>query len=106
MEGQYEEERGRSLIDSGVTYTLFPERSVGSSISPQAGTLRVGGWAHGHTVGLRTLYRLPPGGEAHPCDLDDLGDKEARLGVVILQILGLVFAPFTRTLEPMRMSLV
>jgi predicted aspartyl protease len=32
-------------------------------------------------------------------------DDEALLGVVTLEILGLVFNPFKRTLEPMRMFL-
>ena len=34
------------------------------------------------------------------------GDDEALLGVVTLEILGLVLDPFRRTLEPMRMLLV
>jgi hypothetical protein len=33
-------------------------------------------------------------------------DDEALWGVVTLEILGLVFKPFKRTLEPMRMLLV
>ena len=34
------------------------------------------------------------------------GDDEALLGVVTLEVLGLVLDPFKRTLEPMRMLLV
>lgn len=46
-----------------------------------------------------------PQGEAHtPVILGEEGD-EALLGVVTLEILGLVFNPFDRTLHPMRMLL-
>ncbi|MDP8237897.1 MAG: hypothetical protein P9X24_02295 [Candidatus Hatepunaea meridiana] len=46
-----------------------------------------------------------PQGEAHtPVILGEKGD-EALLGVVTLEILGLVFNPFSRTLHPMRMLL-
>ncbi len=46
-----------------------------------------------------------PQGEAHtPVILGEEGD-EALLGVVTLEILGLVFNPFDRTLRPMRMLL-
>jgi hypothetical protein len=37
-------------------------------------------------------------------DLDLAGD-EALLGVVTLEVLGLVLDPFNRALQPMRMSL-
>ena len=44
-----------------------------------------------------------PQGEAHtPVILGEAGDA-ALLGVVTLEILGLVFNPFDRTLHPMRM---
>ena len=46
-----------------------------------------------------------PQGEAHtPVILGEEGD-EALLGVVTLEILGLILNPFTRTLQPMRMML-
>ena len=46
-------------------------------------------------------------GEGHtPVVLGQPGDAEALLGVVTLQILGLVFDPFRRTLQPMRTLLV
>ncbi len=46
-----------------------------------------------------------PLGEAHtPVILGEKGD-EPLLGVVTLEILGLVLNPFRRTLEPMRMTL-
>src|SRR2546422_5203226 len=46
-------------------------------------------------------------GEGHtPVVLGQPGDAEALLGVVTLEILGLVFDPFRRTLQPMRALLV
>jgi len=46
-----------------------------------------------------------PQGEGHtPVILGEPGD-EALLGVVTLEILGLVLNPFNRTLQPMRMML-
>ncbi len=47
-----------------------------------------------------------PQGEGHsPVILGEPSD-EALLGVVTLEILGLVFNPFNRTLQPMRMLLM
>ena len=47
-----------------------------------------------------------PQGEGHtPVILGEEGD-EALLGIVTLEILGLVLNPFNRTLQPMRMLLV
>ena len=46
-----------------------------------------------------------PEGEGHtPVILGEAGD-EALLGVVTLEIFGLILHPFKRTLEPMRMLL-
>ena len=48
-----------------------------------------------------------PHGEAHtPVVLGQPGDAEALLGVVTLEILGLVFDPFRRVLHPMRALMV
>ena len=48
-----------------------------------------------------------PQGEGHtPVVLGQPGDAEPLLGVVTLEILGLVFDPFRRTLHPMRALLV
>lgn len=44
-------------------------------------------------------------GITYPVILGDPGDDEALLGVVTLEILGLVFNPFSRTLQPMRLLL-
>ncbi len=54
---------------------------------------------------MSEAYISLPQGEGHtPVILGEPRD-EALLGVVTLEILGLVLNPFTRTLQPMRMLL-
>ena len=50
-------------------------------------------------------FVILPQGEAHTPVILGEEDDEALLGVVTLEILGLVFNPFNRTLHPMRMLL-
>lgn len=98
--------RVRFLVDSGVTYTLLPNevwRAI--ELTPKrsaAFTL-----ADGTTLERRVseCYIRLPQGEGHtPVILGEPGD-EALLGVVTLEILGLILNPFTRQLQPMRMLL-
>jgi hypothetical protein len=71
------------------------------------GTLR---GRNGHEEHLRQrsiseCYIILPQGEGHtPVILGEPGD-EALLGVITLEILGLILNPFTRQLQPMRMML-
>ena len=51
-------------------------------------------------------YISLPQGEGHTPVVLGEADDHALLGVVTLEILGLVFNPFKRTLQPMRMLLV
>ena len=108
VQGPRGEERVRFLVDSGATYTLLPEviwRKIG--LSPKREHTFV--LADGRTVTRKVseCYIVLPQGEGHtPVILGEPGDEEALLGVVTLEILGLVFDPFRRTLEPMRMLLV
>ena len=60
--------------------------------------------ADGTTIerSISEVYVILPEGEAHtPVVLGEDGDQ-ALSGVVTLEILGLVFNPFDRTLQPMR----
>lgn len=96
----------RFLVDSGATYTLLPEqawkaiglapkRTVAFSLAD--GTLIERDVAECH-------LELPQGDGHTPVVLGRPGD-EPLLGVVTLEILGLVLNPFNRTLQPMRMLL-
>ena len=96
----------RFLVDSGATYTLLPhevwtklgllpKRTVSFSLADGSTIDRAVSECH---IALSL-------GEAHtPVILGSPGD-EALLGVVTLEILGVVLNPFTRELQPMRMLL-
>ena len=95
------------LVDSGAQYTLLPHNAWKAiKLSPKRSmsfTL-----ADGTTVdrNISECHISLPQGEGHtPVILGEPGD-EALLGVVTLEILGLVLNPFKRTLQPMRMLLV
>ncbi len=96
----------RFLVDSGATYTLVPhdvwkaldlvpKRTVTFTLVDGTPIPRPVSECH---------LALPQGDGHTPVILGEPGD-EALLGVVTLEILGLVLHPFKRTLEPMRMML-
>jgi len=97
----------RFLVDSGATYTLVPHndwQTIG--LSPKR--LVTFTLADGTSVERKVseCHIALPQGEGHtPVILGERGD-EALLGVVTLEILGLILNPFTRELQPMRMLLV
>ncbi len=97
----------RLLVDSGATYSLLPEQAWRAiELAPQ----REMGFtlADGTVVERRVSEcRLSlPQGEGHtPVFLGEPGD-EGLLGVVTLEILGLVLNPFSRSLQPMRTMLM
>jgi predicted aspartyl protease len=96
----------RFLVDNGATYTLVPHEvwKALDLVPKRTATFTL---ADGTAV-TRTIsecYLKLPEGDGHtPVILGEPGD-EALLGVVTLEILGLVLHPFKRTLEPMRMLL-
>ena len=100
------EEQVRFLVDSGATYSLLPT-PVWESIGLEATREQTFTLADGTTVVRRisTCYLVLPQGEDYsPVILGEPGDA-ALLGVVTLEILGLLFHPFSRTLHPMRAML-
>jgi len=98
----------RFLIDSGATYSLLPEpvwQAIG--LAPKRETEFV--LADGTSVRrpVSECHLALPQGEGHtPVVLGQPGDAEPLLGVVTLEILGLVFDPFRRVLHPMRALMV
>ena len=101
-------ERVRFLIDSGATYSLLPE-PVWKAIGLTPKREMQFALADGSTVSrnVSECHLALPQGEGHtPVVLGNPGDDEALLGVVTLEILGLVFDPFGRSLHPMRALLV
>ena len=96
----------RFLVDSGATYSVLP-REVWQAVGLKAKRQMTFTLADGTTIerSISEVYVKLPQGEAHtPVVLGEDGDQ-ALLGVVTLEILGLVFNPFDRTLQPMRMLL-
>jgi clan AA aspartic protease len=97
----------RFLVDSGATYTLLPADECRLIELPPKRTMQFT-LADG-TVIVRKVSECHislPQGEGHtPVILGEPGD-EPLLGVVTLEILGLILNPFTRNLQPMRMLLV
>ncbi len=97
----------RFLVDSGATYTLLPYKDWRAiELSPKRSVTFT--LADGTSVERKVseCHIALPQGEGHtPVILGEPGD-EPLLGVVTLEILGLVLNPFTRVLQPMRMLLV
>ena len=96
----------RFLVDSGATYTLLPLKVWRALRLKPKRTMRFT-LADGTEVerDISECHINLPQGEGHtPVILGQDGD-EALLGIVTLEILGLVLNPFTRTLQPMRMML-
>src|SRR5437660_479846 len=90
----------RFLVDSGAMYTLLPyEDWQAIELTPKRA--EVFSLADGTTVtrDVGECHIALPQGDAHtPVILGAPGD-EALLGVITLEILGLMLNPFTRTLQ-------
>lgn len=100
------EEQVRFLVDSGAGYTLLPER-VWKALRLEPRREMDFILADGTTIqrGIsECLIELPQGSGHTPVILGEPRD-EALLGVVTLEVLGLVLNPFERRLQPMRARL-
>ena len=94
------------LIDSGATYSLLPKK-IWKAIGLKPKRRVSFALADGTTLerAVSETYIVLPQGETHtPVVLGEESDQ-ALLRVVTFKILGLVFNPFDRTLNPMRMLL-
>ena len=94
------------LVDSGAKYTLLPQKDWQAlDLTPKRNAVFI--LADGTQVerSISECHLALPQGDGHtPVILGEAGD-EALLGVVTLEILGLVLNPFNRTLQPARMLL-
>lgn len=96
----------RFLVDSGAKYSLLPIddwRAIGLAPERRLTFILTDGTAIERDVS-ECQITLPHGKGHTPVILGEPGD-EALLGVVTLEILGLVLHPFNRTLQPARMLL-
>lgn len=111
IQGQVKGPRGKQaevkfLVDSGATYSVLP-KAVWEQIGLKPKRKMTFTLADGTTIerSISEAHLALPQGEGYtPVVLGEDGDQ-ALLGVVTLEILGLVFNPFDRTLQPMRMLL-
>ena len=100
-----QEQAVRFLVDSGARYSLLP-KSVWESLRLRPSREMTFVLADGATVerGVSECYLILPQGQSHSPVILGEEDDAALLGVVTLEILGLVLNPFNRTLQPMRMT--
>ncbi len=92
------------LVDSGATYTVLPKdvwKAIGLKPKRTMSFTLADGTAIDRSVS--EAYIKLQQGDAHTPVILGEGTDQAVLGVVTLEILGLVFNPFDRTLHPMRM---
>ncbi len=97
----------RFFVDTGMTYSLLGKdtwQAIGLQPKRSASFTLADGTQLERQISECRLT-LPQGDGYTPVILGEDGD-EPLLGVVTLEILGLVLNPFTRTLQPMRMLLV
>ena len=97
----------RLLVDSGATYSLLPEdvwRAIELTPQREMSFILADGTSVERQVSECLMFLVE--GEGHtPVILGEPGD-EGLLGVVTLEILGLVLNPFNRTLQPLRAMLM
>jgi predicted aspartyl protease len=102
-----QEEAVEFLVDSGAGYTLLPYgvwQSLGLEATREERFRLADGTAI--TRNMSRCYLVFPQGEDYsPVILGEPGDDQALLGVVTLEILGLVLNPFSRTLHSMHLLL-
>lgn len=94
------------LIDSGASYTLLPH-DVWQELQLTPKRTATFTLADGTTIDreISECHIAVAGEEGHtPVILGHLGD-DPLLGVITLEILGLVLDPFKRTLQPMKLRL-
>jgi clan AA aspartic protease len=94
------------LVDSGATYTLLPKkvwRAIGLKPMDSLKSVLADGTEVERKVS-ECRIALPQGRRHTPVMLGEKGD-EALLGVVTLEIFGLILNPYSRQLQPMRMIL-
>lgn len=106
VKGPKGKETVRFLIYSGAAYSLLP-LNIWKKIGLKPKRTLEFTLADGTIIkrDVSECYIILPQGEGHtPVILGEELDQ-ALLGAVTLEILGLVFNPFSRTLQPMKMLL-
>jgi clan AA aspartic protease len=95
------------LVDSGATYTLLPDdvwRALELRPKREMTFMLADGTSLCRPISEAHIA-LAEGNGTSPVILGQPGD-EALLGVVTLEVMGLILNPFTRSLQPMRAMMV
>ena len=93
------------LVDSGAGYSLLPYQvwqSLGLEPTREEKFVLADGTVVTRNMSSCRLV-LPQGADYSPVILGEPGDDQALLGVVTLEILGLMLNPFSRTLHHLRL---
>ena len=94
------------LVDSGASYSLLGERDWRAlELRPKRSAKFTLGDGTQIERAISECHLALPQGDGHTPVILGEADDEPLLGVVTLEILGLVLNPFNRTLQPMRMLL-
>jgi predicted aspartyl protease len=96
----------RFIVDSGSKYSLLPEkvwRKIGIEPKYEMDFSLVDGTIIKRNIS-ECYIELEVGAAHTPVILGEAQD-EALLGVITLEILGVVINPFTREIQPMRLTL-
>jgi predicted aspartyl protease len=95
------------LVDSGAMYSLLPiEIWQGIGLTPKRSmSFRLADGTQIERKVSECHFTLDAGDGYSSVILGEPGDDAALLGVVTLEVIGLVFNPFSRTLHPMRLLL-
>ena len=94
------------LVDGGATYALLPEKVWQTvELTPKRTATFI--LADGTQLqrAISECHLALPQGDGHTPVILGQDDDGPLLGVVALEVLGLVLNPFNRTLQPLRMLL-
>jgi len=95
------------LVESGAVYSLLPfDIWQGIGLKPKRSmSFRLADGTQIERQVSECHFTLDAGDGYSPVILGEPGDDAVLLGVVTLEVIGLVFNPFSRTLHPMRLLL-
>ena len=96
----------RFMVDSGAKYSLLPLSdwsAIGLAPKRRVSFVLADGTVIDRDVS--ECHITLPQGDAHTPVILGEAEDEALLGVVTLEILGFVLNPFTRTVQPARLTL-
>ena len=103
------EKEDKFLVDSGATYTLLKKdiwQSLGLSPKRQIELILADGTKIIRNISECFIKLIYENVEGHtPVILGEEGDDENLIGVVTLEILGLILDPFKRELRPIKVIL-